>query len=192
MAKVLLAEIFRPVYPTPAGLVTSVAPDGTPNIITLGECFNISIGKPVVVGIAIAPERYSYGLIERAGVFGVNLPTADMVEAVDRCGSVSGREVGDKFAHVGLTPFPSTKIKAPLIAECPVNLECKLVDILKAGDHDLFRGEVVAEHVDASCLDARGRIAVEKLNPLCYLHGEYWSVGRKLGYHGFTTKQRHP
>jgi len=190
MAKVLIRRPFRPVYPSPAALITSVAEDGTPNIITLGECFNISIGLegPVVVGLAIAPGRYSYELIQRSGEFGVNFPTAAMVEKVDRVGTVSGREVGDKFAHVGLTPFPATKIKAPLIAECPLCLECKLVDILPAGDHDLFRGEVVAEHVDEACLDADGHIAVERLDTLCYVHGQYWSIGRYLGFHGFTQK----
>jgi flavin reductase (DIM6/NTAB) family NADH-FMN oxidoreductase RutF len=188
MAKVLMKRVFRPVYPSPAALITSVAADGTPNIITLGECFNISIGKPVVVGLAIAPERYSYELIQKAGEFGVNLPTADMVEVVDRVGSVSGRTVGDKFAYVGLTPFPAKKIKAPLIAECPVNLECKLIDIIKAGDHDLFRGEVVAQHVNEECLDKDGNIAVERLNALCYILGQYWSTGLYLGYHGFTRK----
>ena len=189
MAKVLLREVFRPIYPSPAALISCVAPDGTPNLITLGECFNISISQPVVVGIAIAPERYSYGLIQKAGEFAVNLPTADMVEVVDRVGCASGRKVGDKFAYVGLTPFPATKIKAPLIAECPINLECKLIDLIKAGDHDLFRGEVVAQHVDEAYLDARGRIAIEKLNPLCYILGEYWSIGRKIGFHGFTAKK---
>lgn len=192
MAKVLLREIFRPIYPSPAALISCVAPDGTPNIITLGECFNISISKPVVVGIAIAPERYSYGLIERAGEFAVNLPTAAMIDVVDRVGTCSGRKVGDKFAHVGLTAVPAAKIKAPLIAECPINLECKLIDLIQAGDHDLFRGEVVAQHVDDSCLDAKGRIAIEKLDPLCYILGEYWSLGRKLGFHGFTAKRRNP
>ncbi len=188
MSKILLKSVFRPVYPAPAALITSVAADGTPNIITLGECFNISIGLegPVVVGLAIAPGRYSYKLIQESGEFGVNFPTADLVEVVDRCGNVSGRKVGNKFAHVGLTPFPATKIKAPLIVECPVNIECKLLDIIKAGDHDLFRGEVVAQHVDERCLDAEGNIAITSLNPLCYILGQYWSAGKYLGFHGFT------
>jgi len=183
------SRIFRPVYPTPAALITSVAEDGTPNIITLGEVFNISISDPVVVGLAIMPSRYSYELIERSGEFTVNLPTAKMAEVVDRCGAVSGREVGDKFAHVGLTPVPAAKIRPPLIGECPINLECTLTDIVKSGDHDLFRGQVVAQHVDEAYLDERGNIAVERLDPLCYILGQYWSAGRRLGQHGFT-KQR--
>ena len=185
MAKVLLERVFRPIYPTPAALISSAAADGTPNLITLGEVFNISIGDPVVVGLAIVPSRYSYELIQAAGDFAVNLPTADMAEVVDRCGCVSGRAVGDKFAHVGLTPVPATKIKAPLVAECPVNLECTLIDIIPAGDHDLFRGEVVAQHVDEALLDD-GRIAIDRLNPLCFILGQYWTAGRRLGHHGFS------
>jgi flavin reductase (DIM6/NTAB) family NADH-FMN oxidoreductase RutF len=189
MAKVQLDRIFRPVYPSPAGLISSVAADGTPNIITLGETFNVSIDKPVVLGLAITPERYSYELIRDSGEFVVNLPTADMAEVVDRCGTISGREVGDKFAYAGLTPLPAAKVRAPLIAECPVNIECRLIDIIPAGDHDLFRGEAVAEHVDEQCLDANGNIAVERLNPLIYALGQYWSVGEKLGFHGCTRRK---
>ena len=192
MAKVVLDRCFRPVYPTPAALITSVAGDGTPNIITLGETFNLSIGlpgHPVLVGLAIAPSRYSHELIRAAGEFAVNLPTADMVEVVDRCGTCSGRDVGDKFAHVGLTAAPATKIRAPLIAECPVNLECILIDVTPAGDHDLFRGKAVAEHVDEACLDDQGRVAIERLGPLVYVRGQYWSIGERLGSHGYTRKK---
>ena len=190
MAKVVLDRPYRPIYPTPAALVSSVASDGTPNVITLGEVFNISIANPVVVGLAIVPSRYSYELIQKSGEFAVNLPTADMAEVVDRCGSVSGRQVGDKFAYVGLTPVPATRIKAPLIAECPISLECTLIDIIKAGDHDLFRGEVVVEHVDEALLDETGRIAIGRLNPLCFILGEYWSVGQCLGHHGFSKRRK--
>lgn len=176
---------FRPVYPGPAGLITSIAPDGRANIITLGEVFNLSIGQPVIVGIAIAKPRYSHELISRSGEFVVNLPTAAILEKVDRCGSASGRDV-DKFAAFGLTPLPAERVAPPLIAECPVNLECKLLGVTQIGDHDLFQGEVIAQHVDEDALDSEGRLRVEKLDVLCYLHGEYWSLGSRLGHHGFT------
>jgi flavin reductase (DIM6/NTAB) family NADH-FMN oxidoreductase RutF len=139
------------------------------------------------VGLAIVPTRYSYGLIQESGEFTVNFPTAKMVEVVDRCGTVSGRNV-NKFEYAGLTPLPATKVKPPIIAECPVNLECTLIDVTKAGDHDLFRGEVVAQHVDEAILDDDGSIAIDRLNPLSYVLGQYWSMGRHLGDHGFTKK----
>ena len=182
-----LVKPFRPVYPSPAGLITSVSTDGRPNIITLGEVFNVSISDPVILGIAIAKPRYSHELISATREYVVNLATADMIEAVDRCGSVSGRHV-DKFAEFGLTPVPAEKVKPPLIAECPVSIECVVLDIQEIGDHDLFLGRVVAEHVAEEAIDEDGCILVDKLNPLCYQHSEYWSCGKRLGRHGFTRK----
>ena len=176
---------FRPVYPSPAGLVTSISEDGQPNIITLGEIFNISIAKPVILGIAIHKARYSHTLISITREYVVNFPTAAIVETVDRVGAVSGRDV-DKFAAFGLTAAPAEHIQPPLIAECPMNVECRVIGIQEIGDHDLFLGEALAVHIAESALDANGRVIVEKLDALCYLHSEYWTLGKRLGRHGFT------
>jgi flavin reductase (DIM6/NTAB) family NADH-FMN oxidoreductase RutF len=169
----------RPVYPTPAGLITSVDAAGRPNILTLGEVFNISISRPVIVGIAIRKERYSHRLISEAREYVVNLPTQEIAEQVWYCGSVSGRTV-DKFAASGLTPVPAQRVRPPLIAECPVNLECKLLGIQEIGDHDLFLGEVVAQHVDEDVLDETGRIAVDKLRGFAFVSGEFWTLGQRM------------
>ena len=182
---------FRPVYPSPAALITAAGEDGKPNIITLGEVYNLSIAEPVIVGISIAKGRHTHELITRTGEFVVNLPPARILEKVDRCGSVSGRDV-DKFAAFGLTTVPATRVRPPLIAECPVNLECRLLDVEEIGDHDMFKGEVLVQHVDEEVLDESGRIRVSALDPLCYIMGEYWSVGRQLGSHGFTSQTRRP
>jgi flavin reductase (DIM6/NTAB) family NADH-FMN oxidoreductase RutF len=176
----------RPVYPSPAGLITSVDNAGRPNIITLGEVYNLSILAPVVVGVSIAPERYSHGLIKTSGEFVVNFPTTSILEKVDRCGTVSGRTT-DKFSVIGLTPLPARKVSPPLIAECPLNLECLVEEVRQIGDHDMFIGRVLVQHVDSSCLDQDGRILVDKLDMVCYAFGEYWSLGRRLGAHGFTA-----
>ena len=181
---------FRPVYPTPVALITSVAADGKPNIITLGEVFNISLRTPTIVGVAIRKATYSHGLISESGEYVVNLPTTQMLKAVDRCGTTTGRRV-DKFAEFGLTPAPATVVRPPLIEECPVNLECKVIGIEVVGDHDLFKGEVVATHIDDTLLDEQGRVRPERLDVLCFMfnlnfRGEYWSLGRKLGDMGFT------
>ncbi|NQT12583.1 MAG: flavin reductase family protein [Planctomycetes bacterium] len=178
---------YRPVHPSPAALVTSVSEDGRPNIITLGEVFNVSVSQPVILGIAIAKPRYSHKLISATREYVVNLPTAAMVEAVDRCGTVSGRDV-DKFAEFGLTPVAAEKVKPPLIGECPINIECRVIGIQEIGDHDLFLGEALVEHVAEDALDPNGNILVDRLDPLCYLHSEYWSCGRRLGRHGFSRK----
>ncbi len=177
----------RPVYPSPAALITSADGEGRPNIITLGEAYNLSIRRPVIVGISMAKSRYSHALISASGEFVLNLPTARILEAVDRCGTTSGRHL-DKFAAYGLTPLAATHVRAPLIAECPVNLECRVIGVQEIGDHDMFLGEVLAEHVDEDALDAQGNILVEKLDVVCFLNWEYWSLGHRLGRLGYTRK----
>jgi flavin reductase (DIM6/NTAB) family NADH-FMN oxidoreductase RutF len=103
---------------------------------------------------------------------------------------VSGRECFDKFQAFGLTPVPGTIVKAPLIDECPVNIECKVINRTTVGDHDLFLGEVVLVHADEDKIDERGSIITEKLDMLIYITGQYWSVGKYLGRLGFTCKTR--
>ena len=177
--KVLQTDIFRPVFPSPAALITSVGLDGKPNIITLGETFNLSIRNPPIVGIAIAPERYSHDLISQAREFVVNLPTSGLLEKVLSCGSCSGRDT-DKFAKFGLTPLPAREVKPPLIAECPINLECQLIDIQQIGDHDLFKGLVVAEHIDADLLNEQGRLDPDLLDFFSMARGAFFARGPRL------------
>jgi flavin reductase (DIM6/NTAB) family NADH-FMN oxidoreductase RutF len=169
----------RPVYPTPAALITCADEAGAPNILTLGETFNISISRPVILGIAIRKSRYSHTLISRTREFVVNLPTAAIADHVWYCGRTSGRNV-DKFEETGLTPIPASVVRAPLIAECPVNVECRVTGIQEIGDHDLFLGEAVAQHVDESLLDQAGKIQVEKLNGFAFVLDEFWTFGHQL------------
>jgi flavin reductase (DIM6/NTAB) family NADH-FMN oxidoreductase RutF len=174
-----LVTPHRPIYPTPAALVTSVDADGQPNIITLGEVFNISIARPVILGIAIRKERYSHQLISETREYVVNLPTCEIAEQVWYCGSVSGRTVS-KFLQSGLTPVSAQRVRPPLIAECPVNLECKVLGVQEIGDHDLFLGEVVVQHVDEGVLNQSGRISVGKLSAFAFVNGEFWTLGEKM------------
>jgi len=187
MAKVRV-EPFRPVYPTPAALISCVSREGKPNIIALGEVFNVSLRRPPVVGLAIRKATYSHGLIAETEEFVVNLPTSTMVRETEICGSTSGRDT-DKFAAAGLTPLPASTVRPPLIAECPVNIECRLPSVQDLGDHDLFLGEVQAVHADEGLLDEAGRVAPERLDPLVFMFnfghsGEYWSLGKRLGNRG--------
>jgi flavin reductase (DIM6/NTAB) family NADH-FMN oxidoreductase RutF len=178
---------YRPVFPSPAGLITSVDESGNANIITLGEVFNISIRKPVIVGIAIRPATYSHGLIFKSREYVINLPTAKIYKQVDQCGMVSGRVCRDKFKAFGLTPVPALYVSPPLIAECPVNIECKVIGIITVGDHDLFLGTVVAVHADEDVLDEHDTLITDKLDMLVYISGEYVSAGKCLGKFGFTV-----
>ena len=179
-------DLFRPVYPSPAALITCIDGAGRANIITLAEVFNISISNPVIIGIAIRPATHSHGLISKTREYVVNLPSAGIVEQVDRCGTVSGLGGVDKFHYSELSPIPATVVKPPLIDECPVNIECKVIGIQTIGDHDLFLGEVVAVHVDDDKVDSNGNILTDRLDPLSYIRGEYWSLGKRLARHGFS------
>jgi flavin reductase (DIM6/NTAB) family NADH-FMN oxidoreductase RutF len=171
----------RPVYPTPVGLITSVDSKGRPNIIALGEVFNLSIVQPVWVGISVREATYSHGLIKEQEEFVVNLPTADLLDAVLGCGSCSGRDGIDKFQRFGLTPRPAMQVKPPLIDECPVNLECKLVGFHHVGDHDLFIGNVVTQHINKEMLDAQGDIDAGKLDTIIMMPKSFWRMDDKLG-----------
>ena len=101
------------------------------------------------------------------------------------CGNVSGREVRRKLAMAGLTPLPAHCVKPPLIAECPVNLECRLLeDPEPVGDHDLFKGEVLVEHVDADLIDEKGELTVDRLDMLIFARWTFWTAGRQIGSRG--------
>jgi flavin reductase (DIM6/NTAB) family NADH-FMN oxidoreductase RutF len=112
------------------------------NIITLAMCHVFSF-KPPYIGVGIAPKRFSHGLFKESRDFAVNIPTRGLLKATEICGSKSGRRV-DKFEASGLTREKAEKISAPLIAECPVNIECVKVKEVDAGDHTWFIGEIVA------------------------------------------------
>jgi len=167
-------------YPVPAVLVSCGVQ--TPNIITLAWVGTLC-SDPPAVGIGVRPERFSHGLIVEGGEFVVNLPSAEQVDAVDYCGHASGREV-DKWAACGLTPAPASKVRVPLIAECPVALECRVTQQLTLGSHDLFVGQVLAVQLDEAVLDDRGRLDHGKAQPFSYLGGYYWQLGELLGRHG--------
>ncbi|MEJ2209029.1 MAG: flavin reductase family protein [Anaerolineae bacterium] len=167
-------------YPVPAVMVSCGVE--RPNIITLAWVGTLC-SDPPSVGIGVRPERYSHHLIAEVGEFVVNLPSAAQVDAADYCGHVSGRDV-DKWAARGLTPAPAGKVRVPLIAECPVALECRVTQQITLGTHDLFVGQVLAVQVDESVLDEQGRLDYDKAQPFAYMGGYYWQVGELLGRFG--------
>jgi flavin reductase (DIM6/NTAB) family NADH-FMN oxidoreductase RutF len=176
-------------YPTPIVLVTSVDEKGKPNIITLAWAGNLC-SNPPQVGISIQPPRYSNGLIRKANEFVVNIPTVNIVREADYCGMASGKNV-DKFKDTKLTPAKATKVKPPIIAECPVNIECKVRNIITLGSHDLFIGEVVNIEIDENVMNKRKKIDSRKLKAITWnpTSGEYYSLGEPLGLIGFSLKK---
>jgi flavin reductase (DIM6/NTAB) family NADH-FMN oxidoreductase RutF len=129
-------------------------------------------------------------LIRKAGEFVVNIPTANILEETDYCGTVSGRKA-DKFKDTKLTPLKATRVKPPIIRQCPVGIECKVKNVINIGSHDLFIGEVVNISVDDDVLDQSGNIDFKKLKPVTWnpLTRDYYSLGEKLGSFGFSKKK---
>lgn len=116
------------------------------NILTIAAFSFFSFDKPAVM-IGIVPTRYSFELIRKIKDFSINIPTIELLPAIKFCGSHSGRNY-DKFVETGLTPIPGKKISSYLIKECPVNLECKVVnEINQGGTHIWFVGEILTSHV---------------------------------------------
>lgn len=167
-------------FPVPAVLVSCGVEK--PNIITLAWVGTLC-SDPPALGIGVRPNRFSHHLIKEAGEFVVNIPRADQVGIVDYCGQVSGRDV-DKWAACGLTPVPAHKIRTPLIAECPIALECRVTQRLTLGSHDLFIGEIVAVQADESVLTGTGQVDYDKARSLCYAGGYYYRMGEFLGRYG--------
>lgn len=172
-------------YPVPAALITCSDGNGKKNIVTLAWVGTVC-SDPPMVAIGVRPTRHSYQMIKDSGEFVVNLPRADQVNETDYCGMYSGRDV-DKFEQTGLTAIPASQVKAPLIAECPVALECKVRQTLSLGSHDVFIGEVVAVQADEDVMSGQ-RLDPAKLSPLAYVGGAYWSLGEQVASHGVSRK----
>ncbi|HVJ47862.1 flavin reductase family protein [Desulfitobacterium sp.] len=185
-------KIHKPItglFPLSAVLVTAQSGDIRPNIITIAWT-GVMNSIPPVVYVGVNPLRYSNHLIAEAGEYVINIPSADQVPAVDYCGLVSGRDV-DKFEATGFTPVPAEHVQAPLIAECPVNIECKVRQVLHLESHDVFIADVLAVHYNEEVLDEKGRPDYQKIKPYGYCLGEYYGISDKLGSQGFSRKLKH-
>ena len=174
-------------YPVPVVLVSSGSMEKA-NIITIAWC-GVVCSMPPLLSISIRPSRHSHKIISEHRDFVVNIPGEDLLEKVDFCGVASGSST-DKFKSCAFTKADSSVVSAPLIMECPVNIECKMIKSLKLGAHDIFIGEVVAVHADRDILDKDGRIDFKLARPFVYNRGEYWNLGKKIGDHGFSSKGR--
>jgi flavin reductase (DIM6/NTAB) family NADH-FMN oxidoreductase RutF len=142
-----------------------------------------------MLSISLRPERPSYRLIQASGEFVVTLPTAELARAVDLCGVKSGSRT-DKFALAKLSRRPARHVGAPLIAECPVCIECRVKEVMPLGSHDLFLAEVLAVHAEESLIDSKGKFHLERAGLLCYNHGHYCAVTKPLGAFGFSVRKK--
>lgn len=174
--------------PTPVVMLSCAAEGEKPNIITLAWVGTVC-SEPPMLSVSIRKDRFSHGIVSRSKEFVVNLVPAKLAKACDYCGVKSGREL-DKFQAAGLTPAPAPNLKvAPLIEECPVNLECRVEKVLELGSHDMFVARIVGVQVDDALLDKNGRLDLAKADLIVYSHGEYAPLKESIGKFGFSVKK---
>ena len=174
--------------PLPAVLVT--CKDGEKsNILTIGWT-GIVCSHPPMTYISVRPERFSHDMIKNSGEFVINLTTSSMARETDLCGVKSGRDV-DKFGLCSFHTLPAKTVSAPIIEECPVNLECRVTEIKPLGSHTMFLAEITGVNADEKYIDSKGKLNLQQAGLMAYSHGEYFSLGRKLGDFGFSVRKSH-
>ena len=173
--------------PVPCVLVSCGSMD-KPNVFTVGWTGIIN-SQPPKCYISVRPQRYSYELIKSSGEFAINFPKRSMTRAVDFCGVRSGRDT-DKFAKCAFTPEKASAVCAPLIRECPISLECRVFDIIPLGTHDMFLCDIVAADVDENAVDSTGKLRMDWCELIAYSHGDYMSLGKKLGSFGLSVRRK--
>ena len=175
-------------YPIPAVMVSVTDGAGQDDIITVAWTGTICTNPPMVY-ISVRPSRFSHHMLMETGEFVINLTTEKLTRDTDYCGVRSGRAV-DKFKETGLTREKAEFVKAPMIRESPVSIECRVTEVKKLGSHDMFLAEVLAVHADEEYMDENNRFDLNRARPLVYSHGEYLGTGKKLGTFGYGVKKR--
>ena len=171
--------------PVPA-VMASLGEGDDANIITIAWTGIIN-SRPPMTYISVRKERHSHDILMKTGEFVINLTTEAILKQTDWCGVRSGRDF-DKWKETGLTKEPASVVKCPMIAESPVNLECRVTEVKELGSHDMFMAEIVKVHVDDSIIDEDGHFDVVRAGLLAYIHGHYYTVNRKpLGRFGFSV-----
>ncbi len=174
-------------YPLPVVMVSVADRAGNYNIITIAWAGTVCTNPPMI-SISVRPDRYSFPILKETGEFVVNLTTRELAYATDFCGVKSGRDV-DKFKALGLTPLPAREVGAPLIGESPVNIECKVRQVMALGSHHMFLADVAAVHADERYMDEKRKFHLDKAEPIVYSHGAYFVCGEELGRFGYSVKK---
>lgn len=175
-------------YPVPAVMVSCGREGEKPNIITVAWAGTVC-SDPAMVSVSVRKSRYSHDIIKETGEFVINLVSENLVRACDWCGVKSGRDV-DKFREMKLTPGKAEKLEsAPIIRESPVSIECKVKQVFELGSHDMFLAEVVCVDADEAFFDEKGKLCLDRAGLITYSHGEYFSLGKKLGTFGYSVRK---
>lgn len=173
--------------PVPPVMVSCGTP-GKANIITIAWTGTVNT-KPPMTYISVRPTRYSYNIIKDSGEFVVNLTTADLVRKADLCGIYTGAKI-DKFAKCGLTEGIASAVGAPIITESPINIECRVTQIIPLGSHDMFLAEIVAVDINEDLIDRSGKLHLEKAGLAAFAHGDYYALGKRLAPFGCSVKSK--
>lgn len=177
------------IYPLPAVMVSCGDAPENYNIITISWTGTVCT-LPVMCYISVRPERHSYEIIKRTGEFVINLSTQELARAADWCGVKSGRDF-DKFKEMRITPRQGELVKAPIIVESPINIECRVTEVKELGVHHMFLAEVV--HVQATekyMNPATGKFELAGSQPISYLHGTYYELGKRIGKFGYSVEKK--
>ncbi len=186
MAKV----IWKPgtiLGPLPAVLISCGTMEHS-NIMTAAWTGIINT-HPAMTYVSIRPERHSYSMIKESGEFVINLTTSSMCKNVDFCGVKTGKKT-DKFSHCSFHREEASKVAAPLVKESPLCLECRVVEIKHLGTHDMFIATIEAVDIEERFIDSKGKLNLQQAGLMAYSHGEYFSLGRKLGEFGFSVRKK--
>ena len=176
------------VYPAPAVLVTCGDKPENYNIITIAWTGTIN-SDPAMTYVSIRPSRLSYDIIKKNQEFVINLTTTKLTFATDFCGVKSGRDI-NKFERLKLTPIKGKHVKAPLIKESPINIECRVTEIKKLGSHDMFIAKVLGIQASREFMGKDGAFDLRKAYPICYSHGKYYALGKYLGHFGYSVRKK--
>ena len=180
------------IAPLPAVLVSCKGKDrdgkDAENIFTVAWTGIVNTIPPKTY-ISVRKSRYSYDIIKNSGVFALNIPTSAIAKKVDYCGIYTGKKV-NKFERCSFTKEDASEIDVPLIGECPLCLECRVTDIVELGTHDMFMADILCTDVDEEIIDGEGKLRLDKAGLMAFAHGEYFELGKRIGYFGFSTKKK--
>lgn len=183
---------FKPgtmVFPLPAVMVSCGHTPEEQNIITVAWTGTVCTNPPMCY-ISVRPSRHSYDIIKRTGEFVINLTTEKLAKATDWCGVRSGKDF-NKWEEMKLTPAPASVVKAPIIQESPVHIECKVKEIIDLGVHHMFLADVVNVKVDDAYLDSEtGKFNLKQAGPIAYMHGNYYQLGQLIGKFGWSVESK--
>ena len=188
MSKITFQKPGNFIYPVPAVMVSLRNASGKCNIITIAWTGTICSDPPMAY-ISVRKSRASYSMLKESGEFVINLPSEELVRALDYCGVRSLDQV-DKWADMKLHEGKASVVSAPTIEEAPVSIECRVTQVLPLGSHDMFLAEVVAVDVDEHYIDEKGAFHMNEVGLVAYSHGDYMSLGKKLGSFGYSIRKK--